>query len=92
MTAMSNYSFCSCTGASADEALRGIPECQPSAFKLEGGHFGGLGPLDGQYLLINDRQHLQFNAVELVKAGPGASRRKTLEELALQRYALAEYR
>ena len=30
------------------------PEGEASALKLEGGHLGSLGPLDGQDLLSND--------------------------------------
>ena len=60
------------------------PQGQTRAFKLKGSQLGCLGPLNGQNLLSNDREHLQIDAVELIKASPGASRCKALEEFALQ--------
>ena len=37
--------------------------------------------LDAQHLLRDDRQYLEFDAVELVETSPRAGRRQTLEEL-----------
>lgn len=40
---------------------------------------GGQTSLYGENLLSHHRQHLQVNAVELIKAGPGSTGQKALD-------------
>ena len=53
-------------------------------FKLEHIKLGLYSANDAQDLLGDDRQHLQLNSVELVKARPGAGRRQSFEELRIK--------
>eukprot|EP00983_Pelagomonas_calceolata_P101910 1158747-Pelagomonas_calceolata.AAC.23 len=54
-----------------------------AALKVEGRQLHLEGVLDGEQLLRNHRQHLDVDAVELIKAGPGAALGQAAEELAL---------
>ncbi len=55
-----------------------MPEIKAGAFEQEGGEASSLGPLNGQNLLGDHAQHLQINAVELVKARPSPGACETL--------------
>lgn len=68
----------------AQQVASGTKPWPTLTFKDEGLCFDCLGSDDGQHLLSNHAQHLQLNAVELIKAGPGTRAGKTFEELGLQ--------
>ena len=69
-------------GVHRDKHGAGWVEGQLGALKDEPFQTGIDSVLDGRDLLCHDRQDFQFDAVELIEAGPSSGLRKTLEELA----------
>ena len=68
-------------GVHRNEGVAGPLERQVRALKVELRDLCDLAADDGEDLLRDDREHLEVDAVELVKARPGAAGRQTLEEL-----------
>lgn len=82
-TLTSNFSSCWWLQQTRHCAPVKIPERQASPFKLKDLEASRLGLLHCVDLLRNHTEHLQVDAVELIKAGPRAAAGQPLEKLAL---------